>query len=91
MIHSQPILESDVQSNHYSQFEYLQDILVDDEIWEQGVLESVDVDGNASLSSTSNLRAWSVLTEADFSRNDLPYIDESVVSIVMCIQFTDNK
>ena len=91
MIYSQPILESDVESNHYSQFEYFQDILVDDEIWEQGVLESVDVDGNASLSSTSNLRAWSVLTEADFSGNDLPYIDESVVSIVMCIQFTDNK
>ena len=83
-------MESGVQSNH-RQFEYLQDILVDDEIWEQGVLESVDVDGNASLSPTSNLRAWSVLTEADFSRNDLPYIDESVVSIVMCIQLLDSK
>ena len=56
---------------------------MDDEIWEQGVLESVDVDGNTSLSSMSNFRAWTALTEADFSTNDLPYIDESVVNPVL--------
>jgi len=65
--------------------DYFQDILVDDEIWEQGVLESVDVDGTASLSPTSNFRAWTVLTEADFSNNDLPYIDESVVNTLTVI------
>ena len=54
---------------------------MDDEIWEQGVLETVDVDGNTSLSPESNFRAWTALTEADFSRNDLPYIDESVVIV----------
>ncbi|XP_068712690.1 nischarin-like isoform X2 [Montipora foliosa] len=57
----------------------LKDILVDDEIWEQGVLESVDIDaGTASLKPTSNLRSWTALTEVDFSNNSLPYIDESV-------------
>ena len=61
---------------------HFQDILVDDEIWEQGVLESVDIDGTTSLSPTSNFRAWTALTEADFSRNDLPYIDESVVNTI---------
>ena len=65
----------------------LQDILVDDEIWEQGVLESVDIDaGTASLKPTSNLRSWTALTEVDFSSNSLPYIDESVVNIT-CIEF----
>ena len=39
------------------------------------------MDGNTSLSPESNFRAWTALTEADFSRNDLPYIDESVVIV----------
>lgn len=59
---------------------YFQDILVDDEIWEQGVLESVEANGSTSLSPTSDFREWTALIDADFSRNDLPYIDESVVS-----------
>ena len=58
----------------------MQDILVDDEIWEQGVLETVEADGSSSLTSTSPFRAWTALNDADFSRNDLPYIDESVVN-----------
>ena len=58
---------------------YFQDILVDDEIWEQGVLESVEANGSASLSPALDFRAWTALTDADFSGNDLPYIDESVV------------
>lgn len=58
----------------------MQDILVDDEIWEQGVLETVEADGSSSLTSTSDFRAWTALSDADFSRNDLPYIDESVVN-----------
>ena len=58
----------------------MQDILVDDEIWEHGVLETVEVDGSSSLTSTSDFRAWTALNDADFSRNDLPYIDESVVN-----------
>ena len=53
---------------------------MDDEIWEQGVLESVEVNGSASLSPTLDFRAWTALTDADFSGNDLPYIDESVVN-----------
>ena len=61
---------------------HVQDILVDDEIWEQGVLETVEADGSSSLTSTSDFRAWTALNDADFSRNDLPYIDESVVNAV---------
>ena len=60
--------------------DYFQDILVDDEIWEQGVLESVEANGSASLSPALDFRAWTALTDADFSGNDLPYIDESVVN-----------
>lgn len=60
--------------------DYFQDMLVDDEIWEQGVLESVEADGSASLSPALDFRTWTALIEADFSRNDLPYIDESVVN-----------
>lgn len=56
--------------------------MVDDEIWEQGVLESVEADGSASLSPALDFRAWTALTDADFSRNDLPYIDESVVNTI---------
>ena len=52
---------------------------MDDEIWGQGVLEVVEQGGTASLSPTSNFRAWTNVNEADFSKNDLPYIDESVV------------
>lgn len=55
--------------------------MVDDEIWEQGVLESVEVNGSASLSPRLDFRAWTALTNADFSSNELPYIDESVVNI----------
>jgi len=61
--------------------DYFQDILVDDEIWEQGVLGSVEVNGSASLSPRLDFRAWTALTNADFSSNELPYIDESVVNI----------
>lgn len=49
-------------------------------MWEQGILESVDVDGTAQLSPTTNYRTWGMLTSADFSNNELPYIDDSVVS-----------
>ena len=53
---------------------------MDDEIWEEGVLESVEANGSASLSPTLDFRAWTALTDADLSKNDLPYIDESVVN-----------
>ena len=53
---------------------------MDEEIWERGLLEEVHQDGTANLCPAPNLRAWSSLTEADFSKNDLPYIDESVVN-----------
>lgn len=55
---------------------------MDEEIWEQGILEEVHQDGTANLCPAPNLRAWSSLTEADFSKNDLPYIDESVVGLL---------
>ena len=59
-----------------------QDILVDDEMWEKGVLESVEQNGTSSLSTSDigTYNAWSMVVEADFSKNELPYIDESVVS-----------
>jgi len=53
---------------------------VDEEIWEQGMLESVEVNGSTSLSPTLDYRIWIKLKTADFSNNQLPYIDESVVS-----------
>ena len=53
---------------------------MDDEIWEEGVLESVEANGSASLSPMLDFRAWTALTDADLSKNDLPYIDESVVN-----------
>ena len=46
-------------------------------------MESVEANGSASLSPALDFRAWTALTDADFSRNDLPYIDESVVN-AMC-------
>ena len=57
-------------------------MLVDDEMWEKGVLESVELDGKTCLSTSSmgTLHSWNAVTEADFSKNELPYIDESVVS-----------
>ncbi|KAK2571079.1 Nischarin [Acropora cervicornis] len=42
----------------------LKDVLIDDEIWNQGVLESVEVDGIASLNTKRNFRSWTALTEA---------------------------
>lgn len=54
--------------------------MIDDEIWDQGVLESVEVDGIASLNTMRNFGSWTALTEVDFSGNGVSYIDESVVS-----------
>ena len=44
------------------------------------MLESVEVDGIASLNTMRNFRSWTALTEVDFSGNGVSYIDESVVS-----------
>ena len=44
------------------------------------MLESVEVDGIASLNTMRNFGSWTALTEVDFSGNGVSYIDESVVS-----------
>ena len=57
-------------------------MLVDDEIWEKGVLESVEHNGKTTLSTSGMgaINSWNRVSEADFSKNKIPYIDESIVS-----------
>ncbi|XP_032217773.2 uncharacterized protein LOC5517346 isoform X3 [Nematostella vectensis] len=56
----------------------LKDVLVDDKVWEQGVLETVRTDGSSYLTPNSNFHTWTDIRMADFSNNHFPYIDESV-------------
>jgi hypothetical protein len=51
-----------------------QDILIDQDVWTHNAYEEV------LKEESTGIITWKHLTEIDFSHNDIPYIDESVVS-----------
>jgi hypothetical protein len=62
-------------ANDSSMSFFVQDILIDQDVWSHDGGEEVLKQGG------SVIMTWKHLTEIDFSHNDIPYIDESVVSL----------
>jgi len=60
--------------------------LIGSQCWEQGILMSVNCDGEDENSKiTDRFSSWTACKRASFSHNDIRSIDYSIVSVQFCV------